>query len=89
MGFVAAWNMRLTVHDGHPLSYDVEGGDGFDLPFVALHPSGAFQAVRFDRSRGMFVRRVLYPVASAEAVAVLAAHADAGTGGWEGPAPRT
>lgn len=51
----------------HPFEIAVESTHG--LPFVAVHPSGQLQAVRYDAEEGKFKRRILYATAS-EAVAI-------------------
>lgn len=50
---------------GEPESaFTIEVAAHTGLPFVALHPSGQLQAVRYDEYEGSFKRRILYATAS-------------------------
>lgn len=50
------------LEEGHPFAVTVHSDNG--LPFVAYHPSGQLQAVRYDAFEEKFKRRILYATAS-------------------------
>ena len=78
MSFVGLWNAEVAEVAGHPVRCDLEDVATLETPFVAWHPSGTWQLVRFDRGAGVFVRRVLYPATRPEVSDVVSTHVVAG-----------